>query len=146
VFSAYYSTESASGPWTELTDAQTIEMENPVYAGIFVTSHNNIEACTAKFTDLDFGTFTPTDVSTFKQTSLNVYPNPLKEGHVTIFLESKERNKVDIINATGQIMFSKSIEGEEHVCINRDAFQKSGIYFIKVTSIHHQCCCKLLVL
>jgi hypothetical protein len=48
-FSAYYSTTSATGPWTQIGEPQTIVMEARIKAGLCVTSHDNTKLCTATF-------------------------------------------------------------------------------------------------
>ncbi|MDB4295727.1 glycosyl hydrolase, partial [Akkermansiaceae bacterium] len=49
IFTAYYSLDSATGPWTQIANPKTIAMNATVHFGIAVTSHIGGERTTAKF-------------------------------------------------------------------------------------------------
>ncbi len=51
-FSGYYSTNSAAGPWTQISSAKNINMSGTVYLGPAVTSHNGAELCLGRFSDV----------------------------------------------------------------------------------------------
>ncbi|MCH6256093.1 LamG domain-containing protein [Puniceicoccaceae bacterium K14] len=48
-FTGYYSTSSASGPWTQLGSTQTIDMNTVAFVGLATTSHNDGTLCTAVY-------------------------------------------------------------------------------------------------
>ena len=51
----YYSTSSASGPWTQIGTSQSVSMGMEVYVGLAATSHNDGTLCTSVFDNVAIG-------------------------------------------------------------------------------------------
>lgn len=140
VFSAFYSTISDSGPWTELYDAQTIPMNNPVYIGMFVTSHDASEICTGVFSDVQV-----TGANLHKSTIIapvevfgnesvrgqfKVYPNPYSSGNLMIQAEEISDGILKIINPVGQIVYSTP--ASQNMEVERMYFTSRGLYIVTI--------------
>ncbi|MDQ8183290.1 carbohydrate-binding protein [Pelagicoccus sp. SDUM812005] len=63
-FAGYYSTNSATGPWTQIGSAQNISMNSSAYAGLAVTSHNDGTLCSAVFDTLSISSGSSVPTST----------------------------------------------------------------------------------
>ena len=154
-FDAYYSTSSASGPWTKIGNTISIGMSD-VKAGLCVTSHNDGTLCTATFTDVSLnggmlakGTIVEEEdfldaieiPDTFNLAQN--YPNPFNpQTTITFNLPQDEFVTLDIYDIRGTRV-RRLVQGQHMAGIHnvvwdaRDEFGRpvsTGLYIYRITA------------
>ncbi|MDR2410968.1 MAG: T9SS type A sorting domain-containing protein, partial [Bacteroidales bacterium] len=89
-----------------------------------------------------------TDVLTIEELEenkiINIFPNPSQD-KIQIISEKTDMKTIDILNVTGQLIYSEKSEGKRHVEINMYSFS-SGIYFVRVTNTANEVFIKKIIL
>ncbi len=80
--------------------------------------------------------------------SVNIYPNPLKGGKLSIDMVGFKNSgniEVKITNLMGQIVYQKSSNNTSHIELNTSDLLQKSVYIISVESGQTKATCKLLI-
>ncbi len=80
--------------------------------------------------------------------SVNIYPNPLKNGNLSIVMTGYENSnhvEVKIINLMGQTVYQKNLNNQLYLNINTNGMLRESVYFVSVESGQSKVTRKLVV-
>jgi regulation of enolase protein 1 (concanavalin A-like superfamily)/uncharacterized cupredoxin-like copper-binding protein len=112
-FTSYVSQDGTS--WTQI-GAQTIAMNERVYIGLAVTSHNTATLATATFTDVSVSVPAAlTARSATESSEFDVYPNPVSSGTLNVKFNNAISRKVEIVNLFGRVVRVQELNSENAI-------------------------------
>ncbi len=80
--------------------------------------------------------------------SINIYPNPLKNGKLSIDMvgfENSAKVEFKIINTMGQTIYQKSYSNTSHIELNTSTILQKSVYIVSAESGQYKSTCKLLI-
>jgi hypothetical protein len=78
--------------------------------------------------DDDFVTVFVTNTNEFGLNNTRVYPNPATNN---VVIESAQMNRITVMNAVGQVVIDRGIEGEQRHDLNTSTYE-AGVYMIRI--------------
>jgi len=78
--------------------------------------------------DDDFVTVFVTNTHEFGLNNTRVYPNPATNN---VVIESAQMNRITVMNAVGQVVIDRGIEGEQRYDLNTSTYE-AGVYMIRI--------------
>ncbi|MEJ6569953.1 MAG: glycosyl hydrolase [Akkermansiaceae bacterium] len=130
-FSAYYSTNSATGPWTQVGATTSISMPSTVKTGIAATSHLGLERGRTNFNEVSTVPATSGSIGIFNE-SVDIEPAFWLEEKITSFL-LKKGYMVTLSNKGGGQGFSKVyVASEADLKVNLPAELDNNVRFMRI--------------
>jgi Domain of unknown function (DUF5010)/DUF5010 C-terminal domain/Bacterial Ig-like domain (group 2)/Carbohydrate binding module (family 35)/Secretion system C-terminal sorting domain len=83
-----------------------------------------------------------------QEKSVTVYPNPYKEGNLSVALtgfDTQNEVKIKVLNLVGQVVYQTSVTNTDRADINLSGQLKDAIYFVSIESGNTQIVKKLIV-
>lgn len=130
------STDASFSSW-DFDDTNTSMDENPVHTFASAGNYNvcltveNASGCTDEYCENITVDTDNVSVKKFNANAVNIYPNPISNGKVTVEVPQQTFDVV-VIDVTGKtINASKNVNNNTQIDLTN---QSQGIYFVKVTS------------
>jgi hypothetical protein len=136
-----YGYESLDGSEWNIVGSEEIDMNESVYCGFAVTSHNNDALCTAYFDDLQIVADTvvaelPSESAPLTYKLHPAFPNPFNSTiTITFTLPEKSKATIKIYNTRGELvreLLSKTQNSGEYEIMFNASNLASGIYICKL--------------
>ncbi len=83
-------------------------------------------------------------VQTVSEDDIQIYPNPTSD-KIKIRFNKMDESDIAIFNLSGQVVFSKKMQGQRQVTLNLTDF-KRGVYILKINTNNHSLIKKIFVL
>lgn len=120
--------------WTKVGES-TIAMNNSIYVGLCLTSHNDCQLNTAIFDHVIFTSNVDTVINTSaiyenQLKSFEIYPNPFHSGSLSIKLP-EDSKQLSIFDITGKLIYQRRVIKNKYN-IDSSLFTSRGVYVVNV--------------